>query len=81
MLMKFLATQERMNLGKVTFWLCTTNITSSEVVRPYNKQEGKQKANVSMGQYFYAGSRTYEANRGMRNRDKPSQLEYQLYTS
>jgi len=34
-----------------------------------------------MGQYFYAGSRTYEANRGMRNRDKPSQLEYQLYTS
>jgi hypothetical protein len=34
-----------------------------------------------MGQYFYAGSRTYEANEGMGNRDKPSQLEYQLYSS
>jgi hypothetical protein len=51
MLMKFLATQERMDLGKVTFWLCTTNITSSEVVRPYNKQEGKQKANVSIKKF------------------------------
>jgi hypothetical protein len=34
-----------------------------------------------MGQYFYAASRSYEANKGMRNRDKPSQLEYQLYSS